>query len=394
MMPRIVLPALLLVQVLCGTSALSQIVVSDEPLQEFEIVAQMPLVGYRSVPTDIFVNASGQWSIKSKYIYQAIKENPSAVGIIDADKVDSISPNDLVKTIRSRYNTESSTFHKPAILNTSGKLSNKSNSSNIDTIFILNAVASGAISERNSNTSLTVDPKFAQKMVASYKHLDSLDKSSLNKENSSAISNSIVLANSDLSFRNVYTATLTKVSFGKPLAYSYKEKNLLIEPSLLKKYDVYWIDFAVSDADLSNSVADEFSFMVNAPDSTIALELVPTRYGIEEVTTKELKSPDIKVETPAGAISLGTVYGQTVEYRHLKPTIVATGLQENRFGWILKDEMIDQGTKRFSVIIGVEKNSKSITVEIVSTAKTKGSWVTQDQVAATEPKMFEISLPK
>jgi len=132
---------------------------------------------------------------------------------------------------------------------------------------------------------------------------------------------------------------------------------------------------------------------VSAPDSITALELIPIRFGTAQTVKTETKTPDIKVETPSGSISLGEFYGTTVEYKTLRPSVLADGLQQSKFGWILLDEMIDQGTKRFAAIIGIPKGTKKITVQLVATLKTNALFGLKNNVASTQPQLAEISLP-
>ena len=166
-----------------------------------------------------------------------------------------------------------------------------------------------------------------------------------------------------------------------------------VPDSINKLFDVYWIDFAVSDAELKKDTAAEFRFTVNAPDNIIALELIPIRFGSEQAVKTEKKSPEIKVETSVGSISLGEFYGTTVEYKTLRPSILADGLQQSKFGWILLDEMIDQGTKRFAAIMGAPKGTRQITVQLIATIKTDTMLGFKNDVASTLPQQVQINLP-
>ena len=105
---------------------------------------------------------------------------------------------------------------------------------------------------------------------------------------------------------------------------------------------MYWVEFALSPGDdfASRSTELFFSVVLNDP-SSIALELVPLRYGTNSKVTTNLQSPDVSVESAGNRISVGKVYEQTIEYSYLKPTILATGLRDSSFGWIMKDDMVD-----------------------------------------------------
>ena len=47
-------------------------------------------------------------------------------------------------------------------------------------------------------------------------------------------------------FTEVAAVAVTKIAIGNPHPIPAKEKKLAIEPSILRKYDVYWLELAIN----------------------------------------------------------------------------------------------------------------------------------------------------
>lgn len=153
----------------------------------------------------------------------------------------------------------------------------------------------------------------------------------------------------------------SSVSMGKILSFPAAEKDLKLEPSLSRRYDVYWIEFPLTLRDLQLDSVSEVGFHIILPEDSIALQLIPTRFGTEVAVTENLSSPEITAESGGMSLTVGEFWGRTVEYTLLKPTIVATGIRDSKFSWFLSGNALGTGSYIFVGIIGVPKGKTTIT---------------------------------
>jgi hypothetical protein len=89
---------------------------------------------------------------------------------------------------------------------------------------------------------------------------------------------------------------------------------------------------------------------VSDPKEVVALDLIPLRY-------------DKASSAKNGAVTPAKTYGVEVIYTSLKPTVIASGLQERRFSWSLYGDAIGTGCRRFMAILLAPKGTKSIGVK-------------------------------
>jgi len=183
-----------------------------------------------------------------------------------------------------------------------------------------------------------------------------------------------------------------EVTFGTPIAFSSREKELVIPESITSKNDVYWIEFAVSFRDIDVSNIEKLMFRVTAPSANLALELIPLRFDKEMSVTRVVSSPELKIKFGDKAVELGKVYEQQVVYKSLKPIIVANGLQESKFSWSMTDQAVQPGAKRFVALLTVPIGKESLIVQLQASATTKSTWVAQGEIISTKPKLVDISL--
>jgi hypothetical protein len=120
---------------------------------------------------------------------------------------------------------------------------------------------------------------------------------------------------------------------------------------------------------------------------------VPLRYGAEKSVTEKTQSPEVTVEGGKGKVTVGQVYEQTIEYKQLKPTILATGLHEAQFGWRLMDEIVDTSSKRLIAIVGVPKRTRELPVSMAVSGTIK-RWISfQSQKGTTDPQLYVMKFP-
>jgi len=183
--------------------------------------------------------------------------------------------------------------------------------------------------------------------------------------------------------------SFSPVSFGEIFVYSKNDRDLIIPPPIDRKYDVFWVEFPVSLRDLEAEYVTEVSFHVFLPENARALDLIPWRFGAETVVTEESKTPAVTFKE----VTIGEFYKKTVAYTTLKPTIVATGLREHKFSWILTGEAISTGSYLFVGVLGVPKGQCAINAGLGVNAKTTDLFGFQGDVAGTGIVFMEIGLP-
>ena len=229
------------------------------------------------------------------------------------------------------------------------------------------AVGKWASNELAAGNRILIDSKFASYTHAQYNALDQTSKLGQSKSALAAYELATITANVG---RNPRVAQATAVTFAK-------------------------VNIGIPKEDLRNYVKEITFFVVLKIKDALAYELVPLRFGREENVTEKRDSPDVKIETPTGGVSIGKFYGQEISYKILKPTIVGTGLQASEFGWALSDEMIDMSAKRFIAIIAVPKGTLKLDLEMFVGAKLNSvKALFQDDVASSRHVEFSKVLPK
>jgi hypothetical protein len=233
------------------------------------------------------------------------------------------------------------------------------------------------VSYDRSTDGLKLDPAFAGTLASFYKSINYDSSSSFWDVNSSdKLADATRIAQADRRIALVSLDPMGKADFGKPIIVPIREKHLVVEASTLSQYEVYWIEFAFTpDEDLSKN-SSEMSFTVSLSDTgSIALQLLPMRFGVVEDHTEKSGPPEFSLEQNGKKVTIGKVYEQSVEYSFLKPTIMARGLQGSSFGWIMKDSMVDPSAKRFVAILGVPKGTRELLCNMTIRTLLKGDLV-------------------
>jgi hypothetical protein len=182
-----------------------------------------------------------------------------------------------------------------------------------------------------------------------------------------------------------------EAGLGQPLPFTAKDKSLTVEPSLVRRYDIYWIDLAFSPSEELLGNATELRYDIAMLDNdTIALDLVPMRFGHEVEQKDGMSVPGIKV----GEIEVGEMFSRTVEYRHLVPTVLSHGLLTQSFGWTFTGDSLDASAKRMFAVIGVPKGTKQVKTKITLEAKCRTYVGFASEWASTGPTPYTITLPQ
>jgi hypothetical protein len=167
------------------------------------------------------------------------------------------------------------------------------------------------------------------------------------------------------------------------------DRNLNIPPPISRKYDVYWVEFQLTLRNLEDDYVRLVSFHVFLPEDSTALDLIPWRFGVEATVTETTGSPPITIKD----VTVGEFCKKTVAYTMLRPTIVATGLREHRFSWVLTEEAASTGSHLFVGLLGVPKSQCRISAGLAVDAETTDWLGLQGDVAGTGVIFREINLP-
>lgn len=98
--------------------------------------------------------------------------------------------------------------------------------------------------------------------------------------------------------------TISPVSFGEIFSFSSADRDLGVPPPISKKYDVYWVEFPLSLRNFEDDYVKRVSFHVFLPDDSIALDLIPWRFGVEATVTETTGAPPITIKD----VTIGEFY--------------------------------------------------------------------------------------
>jgi hypothetical protein len=440
-------------QLFCG-AAICQEVVTNEPLTKSEVIATLPLFALRKLPVDqVIVPAAdlkNQWAMSaSAAVGSALSSKPSSkaewegaknpYGDSNPSRDEWLSPkySALVKEVdlwQQEYTKKSIAFvNNQQVLDTQNDIGRKSllsvfvpkaenvavdnhltavikkrgpigityaDPDAIGYIFALNrvikesknghtAVASAAIN--TSSEDFFMDNEFAHNIQEAYSPIKTIYTLKSDSDRLPAVSNAIQQATLNLPVAVATLITEGDAGFGKPLVFTAAEKSLKVEPSLLRTYDIYWIQLAISPTEelIQNINELRYDITIDNPN-VLAMTIVPERVETEIKTTDKAAAPTVKV----GDVELGEMFSRTVEYQYIRPTILGYGLQTSSFGWIFTGESLDASAKRMFAVIGVPKGTKEITATFQLAAKVVKFMRLASDWASTGPTQYKISLPR
>ena len=191
------------------------------------------------------------------------------------------------------------------------------------------------------------------------------------------------------------TVKLATVSFGLPIVFRPDEIDANVPTAYSRDFDVYIVQFAMSDRRFFSEKVDEMAFIVRFPQTVIALELHPLSFGDRQSVEKENSTPPLKGKFgKAVEFELGSFIKQKVVFEKLRPTIVAQGLQENTITWLLRDDATLPGAKKFVAVVGVPKGMLSLGIYLSAFTKTKRFPGLQSNLASTDESKIEVKLPQ
>ena len=387
------------------TGANAQISIGDEPIASPQLLETVSLSGTRAFPKEVITVASVRgdvWAVNPNVLYEAARHDPEFLRTAggSADDVNSLS----IRELSAIYNRIPPAAGQTCVAesNRRGKATKNSseachpaqastfeidapNGGVADTRFVHLAMQTGAFNARDlvpivdtTNATPTVfgvkvDSRFAKDVTTLYDSLENVAEHSAQPAGIIRFTQLKQEANRNGLVAAVTNVELGNVDVGRPYIFPAKEKNMTIEPSILRQFDVYWLQFAINPREDLRDKVDEISFVValRTKDSE-ALALLPLRFGDEQKHTQRTNVPEIDIKAPSGAgVKIGQIYGQEIEFKSLKPSIVATGLQSPNFSWTLYNEMVDMSAKRLVAIIGIPKKTMKIAFDLIVSAKAK-----------------------
>jgi hypothetical protein len=189
--------------------------------------------------------------------------------------------------------------------------------------------------------------------------------------------------------------SIGEITFGIPIVYSASEKGLAIPESLRKKYDVYWVDFAVTFRGMNPKGLAEMVVNYALPEGSVAIEIVPLEYGVDESHQESVNAPDVGIDYGGAKITVGEFFKTTVSYKYLRPTVIGYGLGQRTFSWQLEDEAIRSGSHRFAAIIGVPKNTHEVDIAMSGHVRLRQSFAGEilggEAIGGTRPFLVPVT---
>lgn len=368
------------ISVLIAANSLNaQIIVENRPLLPEDIAAEASLTAYLDVPKQFIVERDEKaLGVPVSVLNASFKDTipPPHNGVLALSAWKPIGDRDVTTRALS---LKEGTVPNPeyfSILVNSGVLTGK-----VETIW----PGSGPVQV------LTFDPKIAAAYLRVKERLSGVQAAS--PDTSREVFGLVNAQYGSIpTLRKAVELPLAQISFGRPLVETSAEKNLNVPQSIAEEFEVYWVEFPMSIRDLPDNTCDSIRFVIDLPANAIAFELLPLRLGTERKVEEKRSAPAGKLSIGPNAVEIGQVWGQTVTFTSVKPTIVANGLGESSIEWLLTNEAVELGAKRFASIIGVPKTMRSIEVAMAAFA-TLPSMLISYKVAGTETKKVAITLP-
>lgn len=182
-------------------------------------------------------------------------------------------------------------------------------------------------------------------------------------------------------------------SFGEPEVFKIDETDLKPPLSLIKKYDLYLLELKMTFKDLNYGNLNELVFGVTSSANVRALKLIPLNIGNEVTTEKRFEVPEVKGGFEGVEIGIGSIYGEEISMRFLKPKILGSGLGEHEFYWSMTDDAVHKGSRNFFVFLGVPKGTKEILLRFWASIKYKDWYFSQGNWARAEPLDYSLRFP-
>lgn len=229
--------------------------------------------------------------------------------------------------------------------------------------------------EKNGNKWITLDWKNYESIAAFRDRSYDVSKMIAKRNSVESVSELVAgLPNPEIIYtlQNWTDASEAKINFGRPQIHQLSEFNFTLKPS--KKYDNYVIFFAFTLPDeIGSNEFDFVKFNIGAPEELIALDLVPLHFGEEGEKTIKKGVPDVEV----AGVKFGSIYNETIVYKHIEPMIDGLGLLSNEFGWQLTKKSIDMRCFRLIALVQVPKGTKSSNIKMEVQAKRKGAFLSK-----------------
>jgi hypothetical protein len=139
---------------------------------------------------------------------------------------------------------------------------------------------------RPISADLSLDKDFALALRKAYYPIRSISGLSPQLEKISAISNTVQIATSDLPVAASLFVQEGDAGMGRPLVFTAVEKKLQIEPSLLRDYDIYWLQLTINPSEelVDRSMELRYDVTIDTPNCLV-MAIVPLRIGVEASNT-------------------------------------------------------------------------------------------------------------
>lgn len=409
----------------------ADIVIDPEDSQHSEIIDEQSLVGYRALPLEHMVTTieGKPVGIPIEFFFRAAKKDPRTAIHLERVRVDSSQPNapsailnlkdiwgnnshELIGLSEDKnlvpwpYFTAKTRYEQDLYSRPLKELEEMLGYQSLTTLVVDAAFAGAIINSElvgqevkiidvdvdgKKYKHIRVDPKVVSDIAKSYDLLSRIGN--VDPEIRDKLFNE---ASKEVGgyeyFESISRIFSAPISYGEPTIYEHEEKGLRLPKNIERRFDVYWVEFAVTIREINPSSFEEIAFYVALPKGARALELIPLVFGAEMAEETRLSSPEITLAAGDRSVSIGTFFERSVAFKTLKPTIIAGGLQENLISWTMRGEAIDVGAKRFIAIVGVPTEATNLDVEMAMAAKTSSFLGLQGNYMRTRTTSHTIPL--
>jgi hypothetical protein len=139
----------------------------------------------------------------------------------------------------------------------------------------------------------------------------------------------------------------------------------------LAREKVFVLVFAVSIGGMGTDSLESMDFQVSAPPDVVALDLMPLQLD--------------GASRPSSLLDYGVRLASS-----LKPVVIASGLQENEFGWKLSKEALQSGTKRFAALLAMPPTRETATVSLQIVVRTQNTFFAQANTMTRGPDVQNL----
>lgn len=156
--------------------------------------------------------------------------------------------------------------------------------------------------------------------------------------------------------------SIGRITFGKPLVLTAKEAEIGVPESIDRESNIFAIVLPVTFWDIDPNGIEELTVNFGLEPELIAIELFPDNLGTPVSQENKSGLPEMEMSVGDRSLKIGQFITTNVRYNFVKPTILALGVGEENFSWLVQGEAIRAGAFKFVAIIVVPKGRQFVDI--------------------------------